>query len=416
MSSSAKARAARRKNKGNEQAKSAAKSTKQDSRKSPPTKKGAKRPNEATNSVPDDKKPKAAKVDETGRRAELKAKLELIRKDKRFRKVPKKECTAYDKMVCKQTTQALWKGCKFFTDEFTHVEKGARFVMDYCKPKEFNGLSGEDLEMAQAIWIWENADIVRKGLNKQRNYCKDFLQLHMKSVFAEGKEDEYPTPEDIDDLCLRKGMEDLEDANCERNMVKYTNMVDYLLPKVAGAYYFGEVLHHTEPALTASSSPDTDMEPMRGVSPSDFAMLGAYWHNYYAQWLYDAKKERFLMDKQPDPTTGEMPAYVDDKGNPLERPETPYTKNDKGVPKLGGWNLAGRKVFYKLQKKVIIAEANEEDCKRMLAADQEALRRMRQTHNMAEREAKRGKRGKPKVDFLAKQDGESDIEVEDCLG
>ena len=48
--------------------------------------------------------------------------------------------------------------------------------------------------------------------------------------------------------------------------------------------------------------------------------------------------------------------------------------------------------------------------------DKEALERLRKIHNMKEREDKRKKRGRGKVDFLATGDGESDIEVDDCLG
>ena len=237
----------------------------------------------------------------------------------------------------------------------------------------------------------------------------------MRKAFQQGIEHEYPTPEDVEDLILRRGFDDFDsNADAERMMVKFTNMVDRCIAKVATNHYWGEALRYTEPMLTAMSDKDKGMKLQRGVSPSDLAYFAVLIINYYPQWLHDALKDKFLKSNGPGPD-GKDPKYVDADGYEIERPKTKYTDADKGVPRLGGWNKAGRKHFYKLQKQLEQDEQNEESRQSILAIDQEALRRLRARHHLEEKEAKRAKRGKAKAQFLDREDDESEMEEMDCL-
>ena len=374
---------------------------------------------DSSSSKNDTSQSKYAKMDSesaTEVRATLKARYQLVMQEKKHKTTPEKLYSDYQKIVKKNAQQVLFKGLKFFKNEVEHVEAGARFLLPYVKQPHFEDLQGTDLKMSEAIWVHEHADIIRVAINKRRNYAKDEMCKVMKKVFAEGKEHEYPTPEDVEDLVLRRGFDDWEnDADHEKMMVKFTNMVDFCIAKVATNYYWCEALRYTEPMLTAMSYKDKNMPPQRGVSPSDLAFFMVLILNYYPLWLHDALEERYQKAQGKDPTTGKYPKYQDAEGKVIQRPATIFTHSDAGVPKLGGWDRDGKKAFYKCQKQIVDNEKNPESHASMLAIDQEALRRMRELHKLEEKEAKRGKRKKPKNQFLDKQAEESDFEEMDCL-
>ena len=401
---------------GSKSAKSEAKSatrTKSKSKKVP-----GKRKKDPEDYNSDTSAPKVARMDAesaTEYRANLKARYDLAMEQKKHKTTSKKHYSDYQKVVKKNAQQALWKGLKFFNNEKEHIEDGAMFVFPYVMPPHFKDLKDDELEMEEAIWVQEHADIIRVAINRRRNYAKDELQKLYKTIFANEKEHEYPTPEDVEALVMRDGFNDWEnDDDHEKMMVKFTNMVDYCLPKVATNHYWGEALRHTQPMLTAMSHKDRGMDPQRGVSPSDLALFKMIIENYYPQWLHDALEARYQKEHGKDPTTGKFPTYQDASGEEIKCPATRYTDSDLGVPKLGGWNKAGRKTFYKLQKRIKIAEATKDVRAAMLAIDKEALKRMRVTHKLEEKEAKKVK-GKSKEQFLDKADEESDIEEDDCL-
>ena len=353
-------------------------------------------------------------------RAELKARYKLAMQATKRPSYQDKLYTDKQKIVKKNSQQALWKGLKFFKDEENHLVQGAKFVMPYCGPTQLEGLQGKDLEMETYIWVHENADIVRCAINKRRNYAKDEYAKVVKKAFAKNQEHMYPTPEDVEDLVLRRGFDDFANkAEDERMMVKFTNMVDYGIAKVATNHYWGEALKYTEPMLTAMSYKDTGMQPMHGVSPSDLAFFVVMIQNYYPLWLHDGLEQRYFKEKgwssKGEDDQGTKHKYVDAEGNVIQRPQTKYTEADQGVPRLGGWNRAGRKAFYKLLKEIMTDEKDKKGHAQMLAIDEEALRRMRERHGIEEKETKRAKRNKPKAQFLDKADDESDMEEIDCL-
>jgi hypothetical protein len=110
---------------------------------------------------------------EIRKRAELECKYKMVLAEKKHKPSgPDEKYDTYQKHVRKQSMQALWKGLKFFINEKDHVERGTKCCLPYCMPHQMKELQGTDRDMAEAIWIWEHADIVRKGINKMRNYGK----------------------------------------------------------------------------------------------------------------------------------------------------------------------------------------------------------------------------------------------------
>jgi hypothetical protein len=112
--------------------------------------------------------------------------------------------------------------------------------------------------------------------------------------------------------------------------------------------------------------------------------------NYHPIWLYQYKKKKGLLED------GE------------NAPQTKYTFAKVGVPTFGGWDMAGRKKFEKLRLQLVEEEVTRREA--ILAADMEALHELRVRHDLVARENKR-KKGKPKFDFLALKEGESDLEM-----
>ena len=131
----------------------------------------------------------------TQQRAELQARYRMVLQEKDHMKPPhESKYSDYQKLVRKQAQQALWHGCKFLNDLDAHLDKAVLLVRKYSKPKDVAGLKseeleGEELEMMQRIWIHVNAEIVRRGLNKKRNYCKDQVGKVYKDFYEDGRED-----------------------------------------------------------------------------------------------------------------------------------------------------------------------------------------------------------------------------------
>ena len=116
--------------------------------------------------------------------------------------------------------------------------------------------------------------------------------------------------------------------------------------------------------------------------------------NYYPRWLYKARK---LAGKVPE-------------GEP--EPDTPYTIANSGVPEFGGWIGKGRWRFVNLLKELKKAYSDPEESEHILAADKEALKRLRVRHKMAEKEAAKKSKKKTPLDILALEGGKT-MEWED---
>ena len=134
--------------------------------------------------------------------------------------------------------------------------------------------------------------------------------------------------------------------------------------------------------------------------------------NYHPIWTWMGQRDVWARDNNKDPKKDK---YVDAAGKEIECPKPCYTESDTGVPKFGGWNRQGKRVFYKIQLAITKMEADDDQHEAALLIDQEALRRMREIHEVAEKEAKRKQRGKKNRWFLQPADDESEIEEDDGL-
>ena len=165
-------------------------STRRSSKKGPspkkstnPKKKGkGKRANVAskdTNVDAKDAKPAATRELSEAERSQLKAKHAIVTNDfnkNGYQKAgDEKNYTPYEKMVRHTAQEQLWHGCKFINNMEKHMYQATEYVMKLMSPKEHEGLEGKDLEMMQDIWIYEHGDVVRRAINKKRNYVKDGL-------------------------------------------------------------------------------------------------------------------------------------------------------------------------------------------------------------------------------------------------
>ena len=317
--------------------------------------------------------------------------LDIIAQDKRlYLKLPSKTTNLKPNLklfftFCKKD---LFKITKFINNQEECIS-GAKWAMKRNQPNELIGLVGDDLKAAVRIWLYQNADLARQALNHRRNYCKEVLEeVYPQMVFGK-KEDQFPTPEDVEEIVFRRNMEE-GNPKREANLAKLVNMIDYCISKIAGNHAFGEGVRHVTPMLTAMQPRDGRLRRLRAVTPSDLAFFIVMLENYYPVWVYQYKKRKGTLEE------GE------------KAPQTEHTVSKVGVPEFGGWTLAARKKFEKLRLQLVEEEDTRKEA--ILAADMEALQALRIRHDLVGKENKR-KKGKPKFDLLALKDGESDLEM-----
>ena len=318
--------------------------------------------------------------------------MDIIAQDERlYLKLPAKTTNLKPNLklfftFCKKD---LFKITKFINNQEECID-GAKWAMKRNQPNELAGLEGDELKAAVRIWLYQHADLARQALNHRRNYCKEVLEeVYPQMVFGK-KEDQFPTPEDVEEIVFRRNMEE-GNPKREANLAKLVNMIDYCISKIAGNHAFGEGVRHVMPMLTAMQPRDGRLRQLRAVTPSDLAFFIVMLENYHPLWVYQYKKRKSTLED------GE------------KAPGTKYTASKVGVPEFGGWTLASRKHFEKLRLQ-LVEEEGIHNKEAILAADMEALQALRILHDLVTKENKR-KKGKPKFDFLALKDGESDLEM-----
>ena len=141
--------------------------------------------------------------------------------------------------VVKKTNVHLWQKVKVLKNQQC-LGKGVRFVMKLHNPIKFQGLGAKDLALAQEKWArigGGNENLVRTGINSQRNYCLNETRDCHKPKFQDEKDEEVPTPEEIYDIAMRKGMEEGDETKerCEKLFVIYW---EFPLVKVAGVQHW----------------------------------------------------------------------------------------------------------------------------------------------------------------------------------
>ena len=150
-----------------------------------------------------------------------------------------KDLDAAERDVVKKTNVHLWQMAKVIKNQ-QYLGKGVRFVMKLHNPIKFQGLGPKALALAQEEWArvgGGNENLVRTGINSQRNYCLNEIRDYYKPKFRDEKDEEVPTAEEIYDIAMRKGMEE-GDKTKERYEKLFVIYWEVLLVKTAGVHYW----------------------------------------------------------------------------------------------------------------------------------------------------------------------------------
>ncbi len=140
--------------------------------------------------------------------------------------------TALGREVTKTAKKKLWKRCKFIVGDVT-LRKGCKYVLSQLQLAEMQGLEGEKLTEAEERFIAAQKNNIRMGINKQRNYVQQELRDFMMAEFKEGRADEYPNVEEMEQLVLRNNLDDKTDDAVLQRFEALFDRYWFLLAKVA---------------------------------------------------------------------------------------------------------------------------------------------------------------------------------------
>ena len=116
----------------------------------------------------------------------------------------------------------------------------------------------------------------------------------------------------------------------------------------------------------------------------------AIYTNCYDKWCYLAEEKKKGRDG--------------DQKHPCFN--TPFISTDAGQARFGGWNLAGRKYYLELNKKIANAR-NRDHVKEMETA---TLFRVRLNNNIEERDQKRAARSKRKRRVVVEEEEDDEFD------
>ena len=366
--------------------------------------------------------------------------------------------SALDNLVYDLAKTDLFKQVKFISSE-KELEYATKLVMNMVNPQEHEDLTGKKLAEAEANWIADNCETVRKAINDWRNYVQGEVQKFVKEALRDEDPDAFariPKADEMFHLIMRKGL-GKKDKNLAYWQWKFDVIWDECMSKVSGHANWSQGKRH-HGLMSFHKPKDAKEDDPTYVSVEDEAFLVLLWENYYERWIYLHKKEvqaeeaerlkEAREDKEASKAAAEKgseddekgskaaktgeddeesdedddedgePKKSDKEGDPKEKepegtgkdPEAaekevpvaklkevlcPYTKPNGGAQRFGGWNNAGRKRFNDLVD--MIAKNRKERKKYLAQVEQEALDRIRAHHNVDEREAKRKKK-KTKAD------------------
>ena len=149
-----------------------------------------------------------------------------------------KNLSADDKYILKICQTHLFQHAKVITGPKMN-RKACNFVIQRLSPKAFRRLEGQDLIKCEQQWIGRHENLVRTGINRRRNYTIGEVQKFYIGIFREGKEKEWPNPEEMYQLVLRQGMGKTDPKKKEMEK-KFANYWCYLLVKTAGIAYWSD--------------------------------------------------------------------------------------------------------------------------------------------------------------------------------
>ena len=305
--------------------------------------------------------------------------------------------SAIQELIFSASKKHLWQRCKFIRSD-TKLRKGTKFVFDKLDLTEFEGLEGDQRNEAIEQWIATNENLVRQGINAQRNYVVGELRTYVVEKMKAGKTGEVPNKEEMLNLALRKDLGDSEDDEDTNTRMRNLMVVywDRLLPKVCGSDFWSPTKRHyglisfMKPAPTRE-----DPDPHPYVDESAEALLVWAWENYYDRWEHQAKcelgnkgkkkgDEGYVDPDAKDPTTKK---YV------AKEMETPYTSSNQGQQRFGGLNKTGKKRMVELHEMIVEnRKEHPEDIKAVEASILELVRKKNKRNEIDERKKQRGKK------------------------
>jgi len=104
--------------------------------------------------------------------------------------------------VRRMTKQAIWPHVKIIKTpkQLTLV---TRKVMERLNLQELNGLEGQELDVAQTLWINTYKPIIRGILNDARNYSNQEVKNSVVKAFVDGTLADFPDDKTVLDCALR---------------------------------------------------------------------------------------------------------------------------------------------------------------------------------------------------------------------
>ncbi len=298
---------------------------------------------------------------------------------------------AMEREVKKCSKTILWKVCKFLKNE-KKLDKATKYVMGSLYLTEMEGLSGKALVDAQEVWMAQWRAVIRKALNKQRNYVQQELRGLMERVFKAGKQDDFPNQQEILHLILREKLDE-ETPQEEREHYEklFDNYWNVLIPKVAGHANWGPGKRHYL-LLSSGREDDDNQEGPCYVTPADEAFLAVIWLNCYPKWVYQEECRK--------------KGLVADDNNELAK--TPYTNSKAGQKKFGGWLKLGMDKYDELFQ--AIQKNRQEESDYIEGVEQLALERIRKKEKVEEKDANRKTKKRSKAVVDDEDDDSSDEE------
>jgi chemotaxis protein histidine kinase CheA len=269
--------------------------------------------------------------------AELQEKLTLVRAHARKLKEPKsnkkvkisEEERAWRNRIMKNVKIFIWTVCIFIHTD-GKLCKATKVLMREMCLKEFDEIeNNKERKRAEADWIAENQDLVRRKLNEERNYAQSQLRQEIVKCMMAGKW--VPTVEEIEKVVIR----DDKFLKTEKGKKVFQYYVDVLLMKVAGKEHWDkDIRYHA--TISNATHPRTPLgREMSCITPEIEAFLYMVFLNCYKKWTYLADKkneanhngEKFVYDAKD-------PNYVCE-----------YTRSDAGQQEWGGWTPEAREKF-----------------------------------------------------------------------
>ena len=178
--------------------------------------------------------------------AELQEKLTLVRAHARKLQEPKskkkvkisEEERAWHNRIMKNVKLYLWTICIFIASD-NKLTVATKVLMREMCLRDFEDLENNKARRrAEADWIAENQDLVRRKLNEERNYSQS--QLRQEIVHRMMARQWVPTVEEIEKVVIR----DDKFLKTEQGKKVFRYYVDVLLMKVAGKEHWDKDIHY----------------------------------------------------------------------------------------------------------------------------------------------------------------------------